>query len=247
MSAKARIGLLGADGRMGREVAGLLGSEKFSSRAELTAEVDQGGALEDLLKTDAIIEFSSPSAVVALCDAAASAPARPVLVAGSTGWKIDERRKLEAYADRAPVILSSNFSTGVLLLQEILRRYSSILDKLGYVPSIVETHHQHKKDAPSGTALSLQRVISPSGPGNVPTESIRRGEVIGDHEVAFQGAGDRLVFGHFAGDRSIFAVGAIDAALWLIDERRAGRTTKGLTGMDPYFNSLLAGAPGVQR
>jgi 4-hydroxy-tetrahydrodipicolinate reductase len=123
----------------------------------------------------------------------------------------------------------------VLALTEILRSAAPLLDRLGYQPVIVDTHHKHKKDSPSGTALSLQRAIAPAGPGNVQTHSIRQGEVIGDHEVTFYGAADHLTFGHFAQDRSIFARGAIQCALWLSSQR--GSMT-GFIGIENYFKFL---------
>ena len=94
---------------------------------------------------------------------------------------------------------------------------------------ITETHHCHKKDAPSGTALSLQRLIAPAGPGNIQTHSVRAGEVIGDHQVSYYGTSDILRFEHSALNRDIFARGAIQAALWLARKR----------GADPYFHGMI--------
>jgi dihydrodipicolinate reductase len=151
----------------------------------------------------------------------------------STGWKLEERKLLEAYSKKTPLLISANFSMGVLALMEILRTASPLLETLGYNPVVTETHHRHNKDSPSGTALSLQRVIAPAGPGNVQTHSIRAGEIIGDHEVSFYGPADHLTFGHFAQDRSVFARGAIEAALWLATKRAAGVT--GIASMEAFF------------
>jgi 4-hydroxy-tetrahydrodipicolinate reductase len=225
------VGVLGADGRMGRLVARLLGDE-FADKARLDGAVDLGGNPADLLRTDVAIDFSSPEAMLTLARAAMSAPGSlPAFVIGSTGWKIDQRREIEELAKLTPVMMSSNFSTGVLAVLEILKAASPMLSRLGYTPTIVETHHRHKKDAPSGTAISFQRAIAPAGPGNVQTYSVRAGEVVGDHEVTFYGAGDQITFGHFAQDRQIFARGAVEAALWLAGRRQ----TPGLVGIDAYF------------
>jgi 4-hydroxy-tetrahydrodipicolinate reductase len=225
---------------MGREVIAAIASPRYSGKANVSAQADVGDPLEALISgSDIIIDFSAPAAGIALAQAAEKTAQPPVLVIGSTGWKIDERKLIEKYAERAPVILASNFSTGVLVLMEMMKKFSPVLEKLGYTPVIVETHHKHKKDSPSGTALSLQRMISLS-PGNVQTQSVRAGEVIGDHEVTFYGPGDRVTAGHFAQDRSIFATGAIDVALWLHEQRKSGKITKGLTGLEPFMKDLLA-------
>lgn len=232
-----RLGLLGSGGRMGDWVTRLVASE-FSNSASIAATARKGDALAPLLATDAVIDFSAPAAMLALAEEAARTQGPlPAFVVGSTGWKLDERRALEALAARTPVLMASNFSTGVLAVQEILKQAAPILDKLGYKPVIVETHHKHKKDSPSGTALSLQRAISPAGPGNVQTLSIRAGEIIGDHAVTFYGPGDTIRIEHHAMDRSIFARGAIQVALWLAGKR--GQASGSLIGIETYFKETL--------
>lgn len=231
-----RVGLLGASGRMGLWVSKLLQTE-FAAKAQLAANPARGEALDSLLSTDVVIDFSQPAAMLALAEAALKHTGPlPAFVVGSTGWKIDERHKLEELAKKTPVLMASNFSTGVLALLDILKQASPLLEKLGYTPVITEAHHKHKKDAPSGTAISIQRAIAPAGPGNVQVHSVRAGEVIGDHEVTFYGPGDHITIGHFAQDRSIFARGAIDVALWLAGRR--GNAAAGLIGIDKYFEEI---------
>lgn len=233
-----RIGLLGARGRMGSQVSRLL-VEEFPSRATLAAAIDQGQPPSTLLECDAVIDFSSPTAMAALArEALERSGPLPVFAVGSTGWRIDEKRAIEELAARTPVLLSSNFSVGVLALLELLKEAGPLLSRLGYKPVIVERHHAHKKDAPSGTALALQRVISPQGPGNVPIHSVRAGEVIGDHEAAFYGTADVLSFSHHAQDRSIFARGALQASLWLHANRATLAERRKLIGMSDYFHHL---------
>lgn len=239
MSANAkrtRLGLLGSKGRMGREVSSLLYGPAYVTRAELGAAIDNGDPLESLLNTEVVIDFSSPDAVLALVERMRHAEGQiPALVLGSTGWTLEGRAALREISEKTPVLMSANFSTGVLLVLEMLKEYSPLFEKFGYTPVIVEAHHSHKKDSPSGTALSLQRAIAPAGPGNVQTLAVRAGEVIGDHEVTFYGPSDEIRVAHHARDRAIFARGAIDVALWL-----AGRkaSLKGMLGMDAYFKEL---------
>ncbi len=221
---------------MGRWVTELLEKE-FSKRAVLSAVANQRTPVEELLKTDVIIDFSSPEAVLNLVRvmAASESESLPALVVGSTGWKIDGRKELEALAKNTPVIMSSNFSTGVLAVLEILKSASPLLEKLGYSPVIVETHHKHKKDAPSGTALLLQKAIASHGQSNTPIHSVRGGEIIGDHDSTYYGDADHITRGHFAQRHSYCARGATEAALWLVENRRSSSSFSGLMGMDAFF------------
>lgn len=233
-----QIGVLGATGRMGGWVLKLLETE-FASRARVGAKAGQGDALEPLLAMDAVIDFSLPEPMEKLARLALSQPPGtplPAFVVGSTGWSDAGKRTLEELARRAPVLAATNFSTGVGALLRILETAAPLLRKLGYQPVLVETHHRHKKDAPSGTALTLASAVDPAGPSQVPMHSIRAGEIIGDHEITFYGPGDHVTLGHFAQDRSIFARGAIEVALWLAHQRRAGKT--GQLTMADYFAGL---------
>lgn len=235
-----RVGLLGAHGRMGQWVAKLLQSE-YLKVAKIEAIIGRNDRPEALLNADVVIDFSSPGAMQSLAVLALKHEGPlPAFVIGSTGWKPEERKLLEELSKKTPVLISSNFSTGVLAICDILRYAAPLLEKLGYTPVIVETHHQHKKDAPSGTALSLQRAISAENPNNVQTLSVRGGEIIGDHEVTFYGPGDHITLGHFAQDRSIFARGAIDVALWLSQRKTGVRALKGIVPIEKYFEELKA-------
>jgi 4-hydroxy-tetrahydrodipicolinate reductase len=223
-----KVGLLGR-GRMGKVVQSVLSEKGITP----TGVVGQGGDFSSLSSSEVVIDFSLPSGVLALIEKLGPSEKPPALVVASTGWKLEERKKLEEYSKKAPLLISANFSMGVLALLEILKTASPLLEKLGYNPVITETHHTHKKDSPSGTAISLQRVIAPAGPGNVQTHSIRGGEIIGDHTITFYGPADHLTFGHFAQDRSVFARGAIEAALWLATKRAAG--LNGIASMEAFF------------
>lgn len=233
-----RIGLLGADGRMGQWVKQIV-TRDFTKQATIWVSISRGDPLDALLGTDVVIDFSAPEAMIELARRAMTLSpiqAVPAFVIGSTGWKLDAKREIEQLAEKTPIIMASNFSTGVLALQSILKTAAPILEKLGYTPVITEVHHKHKKDAPSGTAISLQRIIAPAGPGNIQTHSVRAGEIIGDHEITFYGPGDHLTLGHFAQDRSIFARGAVDAAIWLAQQRTSDpQAIRGMISMETYF------------
>ncbi len=233
-----KLGLLGASGKMGQAVSELIKKE-FSEKISLSHSTSQGEPMAPLLDTDVVIDFSTPSAMAELAKQAyvqAGAGKKiPCFVIGSTGWKIDDRREVETLSEKAPMVMSSNFSTGVAALLEVLKFANPLLEKLKYTPVIVESHHRTKKDSPSGTAVSLQRVIAPMGPGNVQTHSVRAGETIGNHEITFHGKYDHITLGHFAQDRAIFARGALEVALWLTQKRAASPELTGTLGMDAFF------------
>ena len=237
-----QVGLLGARGRMGQWVDQLLHSE-FADRALLQAQVNSGDSVEPLLHCDVVIDFSSPNGMAALARATLRHSKKtqklPAFAVGSTGWTPEDLDPLEKLAKTTPVLVSPNFSTGVLLVAEILKHYAPILRNQGYTPVLVDTHHRHKKDAPSGTALFLQRVTHPERPESVQTLSVRAGEVVGDHEITFYGPADKITVGHFAQDRSIFARGAIQVGLWLETLRGTSKEYPGLMSIDQYFKSLI--------
>ena len=216
-----RLGLLGATGRMGVWVT-RLAQDEFKEQVQLVAAPRRGTDLSPLLQCDAVIDFALPEAMSALSKLALAMPEghpMPAFAVASTGWNLNDRRLLESLAARTPVMIASNFSTGMAALVKALRQAGPWLQSQGYVPVITEKHHVHKKDTPSGSAISLQRAVSPAGPGNVQTLSIRAGEIIGEHEVSFFGRGDELLFAHYAQDRSIFARGALQASIWLAQKR----------------------------
>ena len=231
---KKRIGLLGGRGRMGRMVSALL-SQEYGKRAVTGPVCGRNDSFEPLLESDAIIDFSCPRATLALLQWAEPG-ALPPLVSGTTGWLEEERRGVEDLAKAHRVLLAANFATGILALQWILQQAAPLLQRLGYTPVLTETHHRHKKDAPSGTAKLLQRIIAPEDPDSVQTLAVRAGEVIGEHQVCFFGPADRIVIGHQAQDRGLFARGAIEAALWFSEQPPAGR----VLGMADFFEATLA-------
>ena len=164
---------------------------------------------------DVAIDFSLPEALDPLLSLCLSR--RAALVTGTTGLSSAQFADLAAAGEQIPVLWASNFSLGVVVLEDVVRRASAALKHWDL--RIVETHHVRKQDAPSGTALSLARAAQ-GARGTFPEiESIREGEVVGDHLVRFAGPGETLEFRHQATDRDIFGAGALEAANLLLQRK----------------------------
>lgn len=216
-----RLLIHGASGRMGRALVRLAAADP---RFDVVAAVSRRGqavgsapayaadAIADCPGFDVAIDFSLPEAFDGILDACAARQA--ALVSGTTGLADAQRARMQSVASAIPVLWASNFSLGVTVLEELVRRAALALP--GWSVQISETHHVHKQDAPSGTALTLARASRPGGGGLPPIESIREGEVVGDHRIRFAGAGESLELSHHAGDRDIFALGALQAAALLV-------------------------------
>jgi 4-hydroxy-tetrahydrodipicolinate reductase len=174
----------------------------------------------------ALIDFTSPKVSVEL--AALAAQARIVHVIGTTGFSADDETKIRAASHHAVIVKSGNMSRGVTLLAALVKQAAKALPDFDI--EIVEMHHRQKVDAPSGTALLLGRAASQGRdapleavhshdgaarkPGTIGFASLRGGTVVGEHEVVFAGAGERIALRHIAEDRTIFASGALAAARW---------------------------------
>jgi 4-hydroxy-tetrahydrodipicolinate reductase len=227
------IGIYGSAGRMGRAIAQVAAEE----RVALAGGVDAGDDPLPLAQAaDVLVDFSTAGAVEAHCAAAVQA-GTPIVI-GTTGLTARHHAAIAAAAERVAVLQTGNTSLGVTLLEILVRDAASRLGPEWDI-EIVETHHRHKVDAPSGTALLLgeaaaagrgttlaeTRVDGRAGlvgartEGTIGFASIRGGSVIGDHNVIFATEGERIELGHRGEDRVIFARGAVRAALWL-----AGRT-----------------------
>lgn len=234
-----KMGLLGATGQMGQAVRTMIASE-YAKRVTLVAQVNQRHleyhTLLALLGTEVVIDFSSPEGMISLAKEALQNPSLPVFVVGSTGWAPERQKTLEKLAQKTLILRSSNFSLGMMAFFKILKKSTQLLEKQGYEPIIIEKHHSKKKDSPSGTALSLQRILSPHAPEKVQTHSIRGGDAIGTHEVTFYGPSESISFTHFAQDRSIFARGAMEAALWLVDSYKRGKKPGQILEMEEFFD-----------
>jgi 4-hydroxy-tetrahydrodipicolinate reductase len=228
------IGIVGAQGRMGRAIAAELESHKA---ARLAAGAEHGDDLEAVAREcDVLIDFSAPTALPAVL-AAAQAAGRP-LVVGTTGLGGDEQAAIDEAAPAIPVLQAANMSLGVNLLAHLVREAAARLGP-DWDVEIAEMHHRHKVDAPSGTALLLGQaaaegrgvelaaqsergrdgITGARARGTIGFAAMRGGSVAGDHLVILAGDGERLELGHRAESRAIFARGAIRAAVWLHGQR----------------------------
>ena len=229
-----RIGIVGAAGRMGQAIAAAIGKD---GEASLAGGADQGDDVAALARaSDVLVDFSAPAALEANLAAAAGAGA--AIVVGTTGLGAEHQRLIDAAARRIAVLQSANMSLGVNLLAHLVREAAARLGP-DWDVEIVEMHHRHKADAPSGTALLLGRAaadgrgvdldaVSDRGrdgitgarsPGHIGFASLRGGSVAGDHHVILAAEHERVELVHRAEARAIFARGAIKAALWLKDQR----------------------------
>lgn len=188
-------------------------------------------AVAAIAQAQALLDFTSPPATVAFAELAAQA--RAVHVIGTTGLSADDLRRIAAAARHAAIIRAGNMSLGVNLLAGLTRRVAAALGE-DWDIEIVEAHHRMKVDAPSGTALMLGeaaaegrgatldalRLPARDGmtgarqPGSIGFSAVRGGDIVGEHDVIFATAGERVVLRHVATDRAIFARGALRAALW---------------------------------
>ncbi len=234
------IGIYGSAGRMGRAIVDAI----EAAGATLAGGVDAREDPNALARTaDVLVDFSTASAVEA--HLAAARAAGTAIVIGTTGLSPQHQSMIDAAANDIAVLQTGNTSLGVTLLGILVREAAARLGS-DWDVEIVEMHHKHKVDAPSGTALLLGeaaakgrgttlaelRVDSRAGlvgartEGTIGFASLRGGSVIGDHSVIFAGEGERIELNHRGDDRSIFARGAVRAAIWLAGQP-AGRYRMG--------------------
>lgn len=250
--AKLKIAVTGAAGRMGRE---LIRAVHANEACVLAGAVEQAGSLalgqdagllaglgklgvvivddplELFTKIDAVLDFSAPAASLEF--AALAANARIIHVMGTTGMSAAEEAKVSAAARHATIIKAGNMSLGINLLSALVRKVAEALDA-DFDIEVLEMHHRHKVDAPSGTALMLGRAAAEGRQvrledvsvrvrdghtgerrrGDIGFASLRGGSVVGDHSVIFAADGERIELVHRAADRGIYARGAVKAALW---------------------------------
>jgi len=211
MKSRVRVALIGARGRMGQTIVDLA---KADPGVDIVAQCDLGDSIDAAMKDcDVAIDFSNASSIEEVCRSASQH--KKALVIGTTGHSPEQRQAIERTAKSLPIVFASNFSVGVNVLFALTRRAAEILGA-EFQPQIVETHHTKKKDAPSGTAKTLGEILKHELKMDVPIESIREGEVVGDHTVTFVGPNERLELTHRAGSREIFARGALRAAEWVV-------------------------------
>ncbi len=202
-------------GKTGSLVAEVARARRHHVRVLGAAENPGASALtpDSLAAIDVAIDFTTPAAAVA--NAEACIRAKKHIVVGTTGWydQVPRLREL-ALSARTGFLYGSNFSIGVNLFFEIAATAGAAL-KYDYSGQIFERHHAQKKDAPSGTAITIQQIVRESGGQEVEIVSFREGDAVGMHEVVFNSAGDRIYLCHDAKSRQGYAEGAVRAAEWL--------------------------------
>ena len=267
-----KIGVLGASGRMGKMIIREVledpqvtlsgatvregGPHKDKSLAEITGlpaasftnEMFSTISVEKLLEnSDVVIDFTRPE--VTVHNAYVAAAIGRAIVIGTTGFTPEQKNMLAEAANHIPMVQAANMSVGVNLLQAVVELVAQTLDPR-YDIEIVEMHHRHKIDAPSGTALALGEAAAVgrqvslktravydrkgnSGPrkkGDIGFAVLRGGDVVGEHTVLFAGEGERIEITHKATDRRIFAQGALVAAKWLSDQPPGRYSMKDVLG-----------------
>jgi len=214
MKSAVRVALIGARGRMGQTIIDLA---KGDPKVDIVAQCDLGDPIEQTIKDcDVAIDFSNASSIDEICRAALRH--QKAVVIGTTGHSSEQRKLIEKTTQTLPIVFASNFSVGVNALFALTRRAAEILGS-EFEPQIVETHHTKKKDSPSGTAKTLGEILKHQLKTEIPIESIREGDIVGEHTVTFVGPSERIELTHRAGSREIFGNGALRAAQWLVGKR----------------------------
>ncbi|MFP3867861.1 MAG: 4-hydroxy-tetrahydrodipicolinate reductase [Desulfobacteraceae bacterium] len=192
-----------------------------------------GSLTEVLEQGEVVLDFTQPEASLAHLKQAA--PAGKAMVIGTTGFSAAQLAEIQQLAQKARVVLAPNMSVGVNLMFKMVQDVARVLSS-GYDVEIIEAHHRLKKDAPSGTAMKLAQLLAQSlnreldkvgvyerrgmigerSPEEIGIQTIRAGDIVGEHTVIFGGVGERLEIIHRAHNRDNFARGAVRAAQWIV-------------------------------
>ena len=252
-----RIAIIGASGRMGKALieaattsqtatlgaaigrpdSSLLGADAGEIAGVGKKGVRMVGDLAEVMdQFDVLIDFTTPAATLANTELCATHGKG--IVVGTTGFSTSEKQTLLAYQQQIPLCIAANFSTGVNLCLKLLQTAAQVLGADSDI-EIVEAHHRHKVDSPSGTALRMGEVIAetlnrdldkvaiygregqigPRSRENIGFATVRGGDVVGDHTVMFLADGERVEITHKASSRMSFARGAVRAAVWLQQQK----------------------------
>ena len=254
---KIKIGVAGCLGKMGQEiikkvvnnnklifVGGFehklhpMINKKIGDITNINSNLLVMGNSEKIIKiADVLIDFTTPNST--LSNIKKAAENKTAIVIGTTGININQKNKIKIYSKKIPILMSSNMSLGVNLLFNLVKQTALSLKDSEYDIEITETHHKHKVDAPSGTALSLGEFAADGRKttlkqsqvmdrtkknvqrkkGDIGFSVIRGGEIAGEHTVSFIGENDRIDLVHKANNRSIFVSGAIEAAIFLSNKK----------------------------
>jgi len=243
---KINLAITGCLGRMGQQ---LIKSSKSNNNFKIVALTESKiinkkisgikldiNTNEAFKKSDVIIDFTIPKCTIEILKIASKLKKR--IVIGTTGFTQNEERTIKKYAKKIPILKAGNMSLGVNLLMYLTEIVSGSLGD-NYLSKVLEVHHKHKKDHPSGTALMLGNGIANGKNKNlynligkkflnkksfpfgkkINFNSIRKGEVIGEHEVSFSSGKEIIKLNHEAFDRALYSDGALSAAKWLSNKR----------------------------
>lgn len=265
-----RIAIAGAAGRMGRNlIQSVLHTKgvEFSAASENPTSsmigLDAGelagvGSLDiklvkDLVEVvddfDVIIDFTAP--VSTMRNLEICKEYKKTIIIGTTGFSEEEKMQIDDYAKEIPLVLAPNYSVGVNLLFKLLEKATKVMGDSADI-EIIEAHHRHKVDAPSGTALGMGEAIasvmgkdlndiavkSRDGitgerePGTIGFATIRAADIVGEHTAMFADIGERIEISHKASSRMTFANGAVRAAGWLADKKPGFYTMQDVLGLD---------------
>lgn len=254
----AKVGIVGSTGRMGAHlIQNVLENEALTLSAlhvydELKMDVPDDVLITNSMKAlleacDVVIDFSAPVATQALCEEALNNPT--ALVIATTGFTEHQQNLLTEASKEMPVLYSSNMSAGIALLKQLVEKVAATLTDFDI--EIVEQHHRHKVDSPSGTALTLGefaakgrgldldavRVSGRDGQIGARTKdeiavmALRGGDIVGRHTVGFYNDGEFLELNHTATSRETFSKGAIRAAAWLVNQKSGFYTINDCLGI----------------
>ncbi|EPC00087.1 dihydrodipicolinate reductase [Litchfieldella anticariensis FP35 = DSM 16096] len=257
----ARIAIMGVAGRMGRTLVAAVEQDPDATLAggivepgsslvgadigELAGQgrlgISTAESLADIVDDfDVLIDFTTPQ--VTLANLAFCSAHDKRIVIGTTGLNDDQLAELDGYQDRVPMVFAPNMSVGVNLTLKLLETAAKALGDEGYDIEVIEAHHRHKVDAPSGTALKMGEVVAdtlgrtlkedgvfaregqcgPRTDKEIGFATVRAGDIVGEHTVMFATEGERIEITHKASSRMTFAKGAVRAARW-VASREAGR------------------------
>ncbi|EIF50352.1 MULTISPECIES: 4-hydroxy-tetrahydrodipicolinate reductase [Sulfurovum] len=242
----AKIGIVGSTGRMGEHlIKNILENEALELSVlhvfgELTRDVPSDVLVTNSMKAvlencDVVIDFSAPEATQELCEEALKNPT-PLVIA-TTGFTAHQQNLLKEASKEMPVLYASNMSAGIALLKQLVEQVAATLEDFDI--EIVEQHHRHKVDAPSGTALTLGEFaakgrgldldavrvsgrdgqIGARSKDEIAVMALRGGDIVGRHTVGFYNDGEFLELNHTATSRETFSKGAIRAATWLVNQK----------------------------
>jgi 4-hydroxy-tetrahydrodipicolinate reductase len=240
-----KVLLNGSKGRMGQTITAAASMHDAIIQAAIDMGDDPADVIEDC---DIILDFSFHSVTCEILELAKTHN-KPAVI-GTTGHSEDEKKRITEFSSSIPIVWAGNFSIGVNLLFYLTSIAAKVLEK-NYHPEVVEMHHCHKKDAPSGTAESLveailqsrnlnpqcvrhgrQGIMGERSDDEIGVHALRGGEEVGEHTVIFAGPGERVELAHRAGNRHVFAEGALKAAHWVIDKSPACYSMQDVLGLN---------------